>query len=139
MASGYPDFEGGKQKVFGVETWSALVGSEVHINGSKNLAAFGDSGYTVQYAVPAGKTFYVTQFYVVAYAQVAANAELPLPFRIDIESDGAPKARAGGNYGDLFLLPVPVAVDGGDEAKVLVVNLSNHAVTVIAGAIGYVE
>ena len=137
MSRGAPDYSGMKVDVVLRSEWASVKGLDKHITGFKALDDYEDYGYAVQYEVEAEKVFYITGFYCVGWAQIAANAELPLPFRVELEVGGAPMARAGGYFGGWFVLPSPVAVQAGYEAKVLVVNLSNHGVSFMGGAVGY--
>lgn len=128
MASGYPDYEGDKSKLFTVADWSAVEGIDKNFYGVAATAAFGNFELT-QYTIPAGKTLYVTMMSFANHASVAANADLNqmCKGRLVEGIGGTTKIDEGGNGGGAIALNKPIVFTAGQRLDAYCYNESNHA------------
>lgn len=134
----YPDFEGGKSKLFTVADWAAIEATDKSFHGGEG-AADNLATYVLSYAVPAVKTLYITWFAIVAYTLVVANQEKPQICAGYIQdfTTLVVKARLGGNGGAALPLNKPVVIDGGHTVYFAVLNVTGHAADIFVAAGGY--
>ena len=138
MARGRPDFSPTAVDVILRPEWAAVEATD------KNLGAFGSSlaweaGISVNYAVPAGKTLYITQLSGHSYAQAAADADLNQMMGIGITYGGPPVTLwyAGGNGGSGMAFPKPLVLSAGETMHLFGVSFANHEVSMDIVACGY--
>ena len=138
MASGYPDFEGDKSKLFTVADWAAVEANDKTLGVT---SANKGNGTTVQatYTVPAGKTLFITQFGFAVYATNAADADNNQICRgaITNVTTGVVNASMGGNGGGGMSLTKPMVLTEGQQLALSVANESNHNCDLQAVCSGY--
>lgn len=136
----YPDYEGGKQKVYLVPEWAALNAVDKDFEASTSTVDFGE-GTSFIYDVPTGKTLYLTQFAWATFAVAAANADLPQMSwgRLIIDPSGTPieKWSQAGNGGGGTTFPKPIVIPGGSRVGGYVISKANHAMVPVVVASGY--
>ena len=138
MSSGYPDYEGGKQRVYSTADWAALVGKEKGFAASGLGLAYGDST-SVGYVVPPGKTLYLTHLSFTMHAAAEADAELNqiCEGRIRNAATGAAYWAQGGNGGGGITFPTPIPLVAGTSIDVMSVNWTNHVCNGRVSCSGY--
>lgn len=136
MASGYPDFEGPKVKVYLTPEWAAKEGTDKNLNGSASAVSFG-AGKWIYYAVPAGKTLYVTSVQAGAYADAAADGDSNQICLLSVARGGASIAWGVGNGGVVLPLSKPIVLDAGEVFWLGCHSYANHDVDVVVSAQGY--
>jgi hypothetical protein len=127
MASGYPDYEGGKQKVYLVPEWAAKEGADVYFNwGGLNVGEGLSASLT--HDVPADKTLYITQLSFYSRAFAVENADLNQICMASIGDSGDVENtwQQGGNGGGAAIFHKPMVIHGGNTATFAVYNYSNH-------------
>lgn len=136
MATGYPDFEGGKRNLYLVPTWAAEEGlDKTFVN---SAAAQGWGGFTIlNYTVPAGKTLYIVGFSFYELVDAAADYDHFLHVIAQIQVGGVTRLVTGGLTGRTVLLPVPFVVVATAAFQALAVNRSNVTCTIGLSAWGY--
>lgn len=115
MVDDYPDYEGGKQKVYLVPEWAALEAVDKNLYGYANV---GDDleAELLTYAVPTGKTLYVVQF----GAGVGAATGLKFYIRDIKLPTTSIRAVSGGYTGGSAPLNKPVVVEAGHTLSLIV-------------------
>ncbi len=138
MAKGYPDFEGGKVKLFTVADWAALEATDKTFEKGFRAQDPGDIG-TLSYAVPSGVTLYITYFAIAMFASLTADGDNNQICKGSIRNstDVVDFAIIGGNGGAIILFNKPVVVEGGDTIAFDVTNYSNHIGETFVSAGGY--
>jgi hypothetical protein len=138
VADDYPDFEGGKSKLFTVADWAALEATDKTFTLAADGYGFGDSAY-VLYTPDAGKTFYVTDFSILVVASEAADGDKPqmCAGQIYDATDDKVLWRQGGNGGIGQSFNIPIAVDGGHEVRFYALVYANHSCQIGISAKGY--
>ena len=128
MASGYPDFEGGKRRVFGTGDWAADVGVDKSFYGGAGaLPAHSESH--VDYLVTPGKTLYLSNASFGSFAELPADSELNQICALEMQ-DLTMVTNIwfqGGNGGGAVVFTTPLVIPGGHQIRILVYNLSNHS------------
>lgn len=138
MASGYPDGEGRKSKVWLKPEWSAVDATDKNFyKFTNNIAVAGSNDD--DYAVPAGVTLYIVFLAVHGFATNAADKDLMqiCDVRLLIAVPLELLAVVGGNGGAQTLFSKPVPIEGGLTARFSVDNRSNHAMSIGYTALGY--
>jgi len=138
VASGYPDFEGGKRRVYLTADWAAEVGIDKSFD-AWNVAAASLALATIDYTVPAGKTLYIEQAMAQSRAVVAADRELNQIVHLEVYdvTAGVYYTELGGNGGCVTHYPVPIKIIAGHRVLISVINGSNHNCQIIVVAHGY--
>ena len=138
VATDYPDYEGGKQRVYLVPEWAALNAVDKDLyKATNNLAAgMGSSGV---YTVTAGKTLYITDYTWSISANVAADRELNQMGVASIidNTAGTTFVIEGGNGGGGASLNKPIIIPANHIVGYGVLNASNHACDIRITAHGY--
>ena len=140
MASGYPDYEGGKAGVYSVAEWAAFEGKEITLNDSAvNVAWNGNE--TLNNVVAAGKTIYINQacFYCQAFLQADAdnNQMCQLQIYRSLPGPVAWYALVTSNGGGQLTFPRPLKFIAGDTLTAIVYNRANHNVNIGMTLTGY--
>ena len=112
MASGYPDYEGGKRKVYLVPAWAAEEGLDKNVVGTSALTASGFMATTAQYTVPAGKTLYITDAGLGVTGGVVAEVQWYIYF------DETIKTINGGVQGSIVAFTKPLVATAGTVVSV---------------------
>jgi hypothetical protein len=138
MASGYPDYEGGKQRVYLVPEWSALKAADKDFFSYAGDMPHGD-GPLISYTVPAGKTLYIMQIAWFSCASTIGDYELNqmCSSLIYNATTGTYYMKIGGNAGGSFVLGKPIVVPGGEEIQIYCTNESGHTTDAYITAQGY--
>lgn len=138
MASGYPDFEGQKSKLFTVADWAAVLATDKELNFYVNDVIYGNYGY-LDYTVPAGKTLYVTEISFLMYASDEADADNNQIGVVSLknQTDTTYHGLVGGNGGGYLHLSKPAVFTAGKVVRLLVWNNANHTCNVEGYAGGY--
>lgn len=138
MASGYPDFEGQKQKIYLTPEWATLAAKDKLFNGQA-LAESYKGALTVTYAVPSGKTLYLTFFGFNCMANAVANGDLNQMAlaRVAVITVQNVLFRFGGNGGNAAIFNTPIEIEGGDALYLQVISYANHDVDLELTAGGY--
>jgi hypothetical protein len=138
MARGYPDFEGGKQRVYLVPEWAAKEAkdksfSALLLNAASGLFTF------VTYVVPAGKTLYITQLSAFIVGAAAADQDKPHSAIVEAAESGAPTYywRQGCDTGLGVSLSKPIVFKAGETAWFGITNWANHICHISVLAAGY--
>lgn len=112
--------------------WSAQQETDVYKPGTTSLATQ-TGGYVIDEIVPAGQTWYITQWSIVGYSSTQ-NA----PFRALLECPGASFVSFYGNdYGGTVNCPKPWKAKAGEHVKVYVFNYAGFTATFYAQISGY--
>ena len=138
MASGYPDFEGGKSKLFTVAEWAALEATDKNFSASGEDVAFGlDAGLV--YTVPAGKKLYITQIACSLSAYLEADGDNNQICRLYLwnETDDEYTAIIGGNGGAMMVFNKPIVFEAGIIVWIFVTQKANHNCDVWLFGSGY--
>ena len=138
MSSGYPDYEGGKQRVYSVADWAALFGVDKTFRATGVGQVYAGTA-TGNYVVPAGKTLYIVQASVEIHADAAANAELNqmTSFWAGDATAGSYPLFAGGNGGVVVPLVEPLIIPAGHIFLYHADVWANHACTLNLTISGY--
>ncbi len=138
MTAGYPDYEGDKRGLYLQPQWAALRGTDKSFRKSGAALIWGNS-VVETYAVPAGKTLYITDIAGAGYASGVGDAELNQIIRVYVaELLGLGIIfDMGGNGGVTHSFAKPIVVRGGYTAQFSVSNFSNHGMIVQVFASGY--
>ena len=138
MASGYPDYEGGKQRVYLTPEWAAKEGIDKTFTASGGPLNFGVVAL-LNYNVPVGKTLVLTDLSFTVVASVAANGELNQIGTAYVKNatTGVVYISQGGNGGGVYALRKPVVILGGEQLEIGVASWTNHPCHVRTDASGY--
>jgi len=136
MSSGYPDYEGGKQKVYLTPEWAALIGVDKTFTATFTYAIFEDEA-VLTYLVPAGKEFYVTQIGYSSRAMAAADADKDQVCQVEVEVDTDTKAYGGAHGGGFIVPATPIKVIAGETLKGTIRCFANHDSFVGLAVVGY--
>ena len=137
MVSGYPDFEGGKQKIYLVPEWAskeAVDKSLYGVGGGVRLAYV-----VVNYTVSTGKTLYIVHFAFGAVAGLEGDAELNQICRglIVDATDSTTYLNYAKNGGDSTPLSKPIVFPSAHICRIGCYNHSNHNCDLMVCAFGY--
>lgn len=135
----YPDYEGGKSKLYTAADWAALQATDITFHSGLNNAAV-LAQHVLDYAVPAGRTLYVTYFTISCYTIVLADADKPqiVSGWIQNFTTAVVLMRLGGNGGAQISLNKPVRIPGGNTVRFGVTNFTAHVADIWIAAGGYV-
>jgi hypothetical protein len=138
MASGYPDYEGGKQRLYLVPEWAAKESKDKTFAALEANAIRGVYA-SVTYVVPEGKTLYITQVSAVAVAVLAAESDKPHTAWIEISDadTGDDYWEQGCDTGFGIVLPKPIVLPAGTNVVFLIINYANHTCSIYILAAGY--
>lgn len=138
MASGYPDFEGDKSKLFTVADWAAVEATDKNILLAATEVTTGTYTFAT-YTVPAGLTLYITHASMVIYAKDAGDRDYNQMCELDVRDYSAltTPAIAGGNGGAIIPLNKPISIPAGSIFRIVAWNRSDHTCYVAASAHGY--
>lgn len=127
MASGYPDYEGGKRRVYSTADWAADVGVDKSFTATDTSMAFEET-VEASHLVPAGKTFYVVHCSFNIRANAAANANSQSLGLVYLSIDGVAgfPFLDGGNGGGSSILSPPVVVEAGQTVRLLGLCAANQ-------------
>lgn len=136
--SDYPDYEGGKSKLYSGADWAAHEAYDQNFEAVAINCAYG-VGVFVAYAVPATMTLYLTQLSSVCMASVAANADNNHFNQAYIfnNTTGLYLLRLGSNGGGAIALNKPLVIPGGDTVHIGIIAMANHNCDVVVNAGGY--
>ena len=137
-ATDYPDFEGGKQRVYLTPEWAAKEAVDKDFSQIGVGLAVG-AGILQTYLVPAGKTLYITLSSGACYAFAAADAELNqivFAYVRDLTT-GAMGLLIGGNGGYFAAFGKPFVVVAGHTLEAGVYNKTNHVANISQIVSGY--
>ncbi len=137
MASGYPDFEGDKQKVYLAPEWAAKETKDKNIDKWGTLAVDGFTYAT--YAVPTGKTVFITGMAFSAYGTDIIDRDLPQIAVVSlwISSGTHPDAEIGGNGGGSIVFAKPMVATAGQIIWLYIYNRAGHGLTINGQWWGY--
>jgi len=138
MASGYPDFEGGKRRVYNTADWATDVGLAKAFNAFANNQAWNGVASLI-YVVPPGKTLYIMGAATKSMASAAADAELNQMCELIIEDlpSGDDLWWQGGNGGVGQSFTQPIKYDAGHSFILIARNKANHNCNIQVTALGY--
>jgi len=138
MARGYPDFEGDKQAVYLQSEFAAKVGTQKTFRARGLNVAWDEYAY-VDYAVPAGKTLYITWMGFEGCATLQEDADNNQVMGGDIynHTTGVALIEQGGNGGGGLTFPTPPKIVGGDTVRYQIVPRANHNMDVYGDIGGY--
>jgi hypothetical protein len=127
MASGYPDYEGSKQKVYLTPEWAAKEATDKNFVSAIASGGFG-TGTGVVYTVPAGKTLYITQFSFRCTALNVADGDSNQMCESYIKDNttGAILWKQGGNGGSGMTFSKPQVIASGHQVGFYVGSFANH-------------
>jgi len=136
VASGYPDYEGGKQRVYLVQQWAVEGALDKSFSGTGANLTWG-MGISVLYNVPAAKKLVIVSMALSVKATAQANADLPHHVSAILSIGGTEKTRIGTDAGGHWNFDEPyegaagqlVEFDGNVEA--------NHAVDITLSVQAY--
>lgn len=136
--SDYPDYEGGKSKLFTAADWAALEATDVNFAVTGNNIAFNTTVQTV-YVVPAGRTLYISHVAFQIYADLIASGDLNQMGRVALSDTtaGVVPVSAGGNGGGSMALVKPMVIPAGHTFSLSVTSHANHNVDVDGTCSGY--
>ena len=139
MASGYPDFEGSKSKLYTVAEWAAKEGTDKNWLIADAVTAYGEYVSTT-YNVPAGKTLYITHASFSIYAIAAADADNNSIAYAQIQDTtaGVVEWSQGGNGGGYASFTKPIVIEAGHQFYCSVINYSNHNCCIGLMVAGYI-
>jgi len=138
MSSGYPDFEGDKQRLYLTPEWAALEGLEKSFIAFDGAEVAGGTAH-LDYVVPAGKTLYITRLSFKSEANDAGKEELNQicsAALINLDT-GDYLWWQGGNGGGGLSLSQPESFSAGANVRFAVTNGSGHICAIYLTAIGY--
>lgn len=126
----YPDFEGGKAKVYSVGEWAAFEGEVVSLLiywTGRAIAAYGYEEYTVT----EGKTLYVVACSLAVWATLDEDKDNFQHFYILIrdQTDAVILATIGGEGGGHYQFDLPIKVPSGNTIRLTVYNYANHTIS----------
>lgn len=138
MASGYPDYEGDKQRVYLVPEWAAKEAVDKNFLIVAEDKSYGQNGYA-EYEVPVGKTLYICGFSFSIYAVAVANADLNQIGHCYIynATTASTVGMVGGNGGGGILLSKSIVFTAGQTFRLIAAVLANHNCDIYATAWGY--
>jgi hypothetical protein len=139
MASGYPDYEGGKQRVYLAPEWAAKEAVDKSFYATRAGATFGQAPVLASWTVTTGKTLYICGLAFSIYASAVANADLPQIGQAYIMdgTSGDIYATIGGNGGGSAIFSKPVVIPGDHSFAFPVVCQANHACDINVTVWGY--
>jgi len=139
MASGYPDFEGGKVKLYTVAEWAAKEGTDKNWLISDGVTAYGEFVSTT-YDVPAGKTLYITHAAFAIYAIAAGDADNNSIAYAQIQDATVPTVEwsQGGNGGGYANFTKPIVIPSEHRFYCSIFNFSNHNCAIGLMVAGYI-
>lgn len=138
MASGYPDFEGQKSKLFTVADWAAVEATDKNINGGGLVAKSFGQDQDVSYTVPAGTTLYITQIYCSNRPAAAADGDKNQIGDLSLLIAGLYYIEGiGFNGGTFAVLTKPAVATAGQAVIIRGKNLANHNTKIYGGLSGY--
>lgn len=138
MASGYPDYEGQKSKLYSGADWAAIQATDKNFyNGDVNEVFNG--AVAVVYAVPSGKTLYITGISTAGFASAAADYDHFLYSEAFIynATTATVLATKTGVGGAFMQFSKPIVIDGGDTVWLRVRNKANITCDIYLTAWGY--
>lgn len=135
----YPDYQGGKSRVYTPAEWAAFEGTDINLFGFAVNVANGLFAQ-VLYAVPVGSTLYITYFTFAIWAPLVADADNNQigQMRLLNTTTGVTYADIGGNGGAGLVLAKPIVVPGGDTVGGYAINRANHNCDLDIFVAGYV-
>ena len=137
-ATDYPDFEGGKQRVYLTPEWAAKEAvDKTFVIAPNNMPAVPGLLSSGTYLVPAGKTLYITHVSFLGYATAAADRELNQGIWGQLYVGVDVRYEAMGSFGVTAVLSKPVVVVAGETLGYGIANVSNHNIMVGCLIAGY--
>lgn len=129
---GLPDFYSGGADVRSRAVWETELDNDKFIYEDVGAGAFGASDSTT-YTVPTGKTLYIANISVAAYAINAADGDKQAHFKVTVVNvtDSVILANIGGNGGGMYPVEVPFKILAGEQVKLTVQNRSNYVADVM--------
>lgn len=121
MVDDYPDYEGGKQKVYLVPEWAALKAVDKNIYGSVDVDSDTDT-YVCFFTVTSGKTFYLVQFGVM----IEANTGIVFYLQDIVDLTVTYRAVSGGTPGNAHSFSKPIVFSAGHT---VLLNVRHYAGT----------
>jgi len=118
--------------------WAAAQGTDKNFRASQAGLSFGTYGYA-SYAVPTGKTLYITHIGGYSYAHAVADADKNQIMAISIYDATAPGYlfETGGNGGAFANLSKPIRVPAEHTVWFMAWNFANHDCDVSVSVSGY--
>ncbi len=119
-------------------TWADIEGRDRSLLMNQALVNYNDA-FDLLYMVPAGKTFYLTDYSAFLWASAAGNAELNQMCAVEIvdATTGVTIVSSGGNGGVVGTLKREVTIPGGDVLMGTLYNGSNHGCRASLCMLGY--
>ena len=133
---GYPDFEGDKSGLYLKPEWASKEGIAKTSYGLTIGVASGDYGL-LQYTVPAGKAFYITQASCATKAVDVADRDNITNVKMDIVVASNVYWTQGGQSGLGIALPQPIKAVAGELISFFAWNYANHDVNIWQALAGY--
>jgi len=117
--------------------WSPQAGQQKYFTATQLNVGFNTEAYA-QYAVPTGKTLYITHLSFSANAAAVANADNHQHAKVYISIVGVGfLAYLGGNGGGGISFPTPLKVSAGETFNLSIIAFANHNLDCFACAAGY--
>lgn len=134
----YPDFEGGKSKLFTVADWAAVEATDKNFSATGTDKWYSESIFS-SYTIPSGKTLYITQFAWGAFASDSTEGDLNQICEGMIWSytDQVRLWTQAGNGGGGLIFPKPLVVTGGKLLRFINTAYANHSMDLSLAAGGY--
>lgn len=127
MVMDYPDYEGGKSKLYSGADWAAIDAYDVNlysflVNAGPGLFA------AINYVVPAGLTLFVTNFGGECAANLIADADKNQMCHIRLYNVTTAEylGEQGGNGGAYINLTKPAVILTGQNVQARIYNSSGH-------------
>lgn len=136
MASGYPDYEGTKSKLFTVSDWAAVRATDKNFTGTAVNKTRG-TGVISAYAVPTGSTLYITGASFDIYSNAAADYDHFLHGQIGLKSGATYLCRLGGIGGKAISFDKPLVIAGGTNFNIEITTQANVACNLGYSVWGY--
>lgn len=138
MPHGYPDWEGGKSRVYSAADWAAVEGIDINLRKIAPGIGSGGGSY-IDHPVPAGKTLYISQMSFACIAQNEAdrdNNQICMGEIYDFD-DGVTRFSQGANGGGGLSFAKPIPIKALHTVWVRIWNFSNHPCNLYIAFGGY--
>lgn len=138
MARGYPDWEGGKSRVYSGADWAAIEGIDKNFYAGNLLAGWADSAIET-YNVPSGKALYICGVACLIVPLLVADVDATIRcwFKLEEGITGTYRLQESSYGGNSIVLPKPLVWIGDEQFKATIFSMSNVTVAITLNAWGY--
>lgn len=127
MSSGYPDYEGQKQRVYLTPDWAALVGKEKIFASAEGPYTWGQS-ISLTYLVPTGKALYIWDAEASSHASTSTDYDHHLYVQLVMNNGSGWSVSRQGLASAKSVSAGPLVVDAGETFTAAAYNWANVAV-----------